>query len=188
LAAWLARRFSGLDVGWQSPHALWIAAGGAAGSAAFAARAARSWFASQSDGRTGFARDLELGLVVDETYALTAAKRFREPEHGGLMYFLRTDDEQVLVLFDYESQDLGVNGGDPLQSSFRPRTKLTIARAPTTRVVLSTSFDGPELALGVPLELAAGPEQWPESGELCTVPWGALERHFGPAKKTASHA
>ena len=34
------------------------------------------------------------------------------------MYFLRTADDKVLTLFDYESQELGANGKDPLQVNF----------------------------------------------------------------------
>jgi hypothetical protein len=179
LFAWLVRRFAELEFGLQAPAAPWVWAGAGAACAAFATGSSRRWFARRPDERAQLAGDLERGAVIAETFTLTAVKCFQEPEHGGLMYFFRTDDGGVLVFFDGESQDLGAGGGDPLQSSFRPRTKVTIARAPLTRLALGTVFQGPALEPGAVLDLAAPPREWPDSAELCPVPWDDLERHFG---------
>jgi hypothetical protein len=184
LLAWVARRFAGLDVGLQGPASPWVWAAGGFVCAAFAANSSRRWFRSRPDERAQLAGDLERGVIIAETFTLTAVKRFQEPEHGGLMYFFRTDDDSVLVFFDEESQDLGAGNGDPLQSSFRPRSKVTIARAPVTRFALATAFHGPELEPGAVLDLTAPPREWPDSAELCPVRWDDLERHFG-SRETA---
>lgn len=180
LFAWLVRRFWDVELGLHGPAAPWVWAGGAIACAAFATVSSQRWFRSRPDERAQLAGELERGVIIAETFTLTAVKRFQEPEHGGLWYFLRTDDDRVLVVFDDESQDLGAGGGDPLQSSFRPRAQVTIARAPVTRFALATEFQGPELEPGEVLELAAPPREWPDSAELCPVSWADLELRFGP--------
>jgi hypothetical protein len=122
--------------------------------------------------------DLNGGVVVDELYKFVAVKRFQEPEHGGLIYFLRTEDEKVLVLYDAESQSLGAGGEDRLASSLRPRTELVMARAPATRYVLDKRFTGTLMDLAAPIELAVSPKEWPEQDELCEIPWDQLEKRL----------
>jgi hypothetical protein len=132
--------------------------------------------------RSGFYQqvrmDLAGGTTDEERYSFVESKRFQEPEHGGLMYFLRTPDDRVFVLFDYESQNLGVEGKDPLASTFRPRSDLLIIRTPVSRHVLSTAFTGSPLELPPPKELSAPPKQWPASEEFCAVAWDQLEKTF----------
>ena len=76
--------------------------------------------------------DMESGQVVEELYEFSATKRMQEPEHGALLYFLRAGDGTVLVLADYESGDLGAAEKDPLSSSFLPRERLKLVRAPVS--------------------------------------------------------
>jgi len=118
-------------------------------------------------------------VAIEELLVFTAAKRFQEPEHGGLIYFLRTNDGRVFVLFDHESQDLGVQGENPLSSEFRPRVEFRITRAPQSGHVLSSTFSGPPLHLESPLDLTIPPKQWPETEEFCEIPWDDLEVRLG---------
>jgi hypothetical protein len=96
-----------------------------------------------------------------------------------LIYFLRADDDRVLVVYDPESQSLGAGGEDPLASAFRPRTELMMARAPATKYVLDKRFTGNLMDLGEPVELAASPKEWPEQDQLCQIPWDHLEKRLG---------
>lgn len=122
--------------------------------------------------------DLDAGRVLEEEYEFTAAKRLQEPEHGGLIYFLLTTDSRVLVLYDTESQDIGVRGKDPLSSSFRPCRRLTMVRAPQAGFALSKNFSGETLDAGDPLELTVPPKRWPADEEFCDVHWENLEATY----------
>lgn len=179
VVAWVIRRAIGRDYGWESPIAMWVVLFGVVVCAFFAVISTARWVASWPDDRGKLSVDLNGGVIFDELYRFVAVKRFQEPEHGGLIYFLRTDDERVLVLYDHESQSLGAQGEDPLASPFRPCTELTMARAPATRYVLNKRFDGSVLDLGTPIELAVSPKEWPEQDELCQIPWDELERRLG---------
>ena len=92
------------------------------------------------------------------------------------MYFLRTTDDKVFVLFDYESQDFGAQGEDPLKSKFQPCTELLVARTPKTGVVLNQRFSGALLDAGDPYELSIPPQSWPESETYCKFRWDELEK------------
>ena len=131
------------------------------------------------DDRVELQADLSRGVVVDELYRFVEAKRFQEPEHEGLIYFLRTEDDRVLVLYDPESASLGAAGEDPLSSSFRPSTELTMVRAPATRFVLDKRFGGSAMKLSAPIELTVRLEEWPEQDEFCAISWGDLETRLG---------
>jgi hypothetical protein len=59
--------------------------------------------------RAVIAKDISEGMVLEEQYNFSAAKCFREPEHGGLMYFLLDEKNRTYVVFDFESQNLNDN-------------------------------------------------------------------------------
>jgi hypothetical protein len=181
--AWLIRRAIGLDYGWQSSAAIWIVMAGALLCAVFAVISTVRWVKGWPDDREELRTDLSGGRVVEESYRFTEAKRFQEPEHGGLVYFLRTENDRVLVLYDPESANLGAAGEDPLSSPFRPSTELTMVRAPATRFVLDKRFNGSAMELSAPIALAVQPEEWPEQDEFCAISWNDLEARLG--KKSA---
>lgn len=169
----------GVNYGWDSPIAIWVMLIGIPVCAVFAIVATIQWVRRWPDNRAALVADLERGVVVEELYRFVAVKRFQEPEHGGLIYFLRTDDHKTLVLYDHESQDLGVNGKDPQASSFLPRSELIMVRAPATRLVIDKRFGGNVMEVGAPAELGAPPREWPESEDICDIPWDDLERRLG---------
>ena len=111
------------------------------------------------------------------TYDLVAVKRYREPEHGGLVYLLLTDDGQVLSVFDHESQGLGVNDEDPRDSPFRPRARVEMVETLDRSHVIRETWSGAELPVPDPLPLNTS--RWPEHGEIVKVAWGDCDRHFG---------
>lgn len=79
----------------------------------------------------------------------------------------------MLVLFDYESQDLGVQGEDPEGSSFKPSKRLTMVRAPLSQLVIGKSFSGDVLDASEIIDLTA--DKWPEDDDFCDIPWAELE-------------
>jgi hypothetical protein len=179
LLAWGARKMTGVDFGLHSSIAPWIACFSALAALIPAIRSSLRWFRSWRDPKALIRADLDAGTVEEERLTFTSAKRFQEPEHGGLIYFLRTKKGRAFVVFDHESQDLGVTGKDPLSSSFRPCVDLLIARAPATRCVLMRSFSGQPLNIESPTELTAPPDNWPEQDEFCDIPWAQLENRLG---------
>jgi len=184
LVAWLVRHSMHVEIGWRSAAAGPAVALGALGSLVTAVSSSLRWVASWSDYSPLVRADLESGRVIEEYYRLDEAKRFQEPEHGGLIYFLRADDDSVLTFFDYESQDLGARGEDPLQSGFTPRTELIIVRAPRSALLVDEHFAGDPLAVGPPLPLTVGPGEWPESDMACDIPWDELEERLSSQRKS----
>jgi hypothetical protein len=173
--AWSLRHTRHVEIGWNSEYVGGALVFGVLGSGLIATLASMRWIQSWRDYRPLFHADLESGRVVEEHYRFREAKRFQEPEHGGIIYFLRTDDDRVLTFFDYHSQELGVRAEDPLASAFVPRTELTIVRAPRSALVIEKRFSGEPLASGSPLPLTVGPGEWPESDLSCDIPWEQLE-------------
>lgn len=118
---------------------------------------------------------LHVGVAEVETYALTACKRYQEPEHGGLIYLALADDEQVLCLYDRESQDLGVQDQDPLSSSFRVRRDLQIVRVPAMGWPLEVRMTGEELPVDSPRQLNLRPQNWPEADRVLALACDRLD-------------
>lgn len=183
--SWPARVMGGRDIGLQSPLAPWIVGIGVPLCTLYALYATVRWLRGHRDPRPGLLADLERGEAIEETHRFVAAKRFQEPEHGGLIYFLRTPDDRAFAVYDSASQDLGVQGKDPLTSPFRPRTALTVVRAPRSGLVLDTAFTGEALASGDAIELTASPDDWPQADAYSEIPWNDLERRLGYAGASA---
>jgi hypothetical protein len=177
--AWLARKLFQFDMGSRSPTALWVIGTGVSLCALGALVSSARWIRGWIDHRPLLRSDLADGRVIEERYVFTAIKRFQEPEHGGLMYFLRSGDGRVLSLFDHESQDLGARGEDPLTSKFQPRAELALVRTPHAGFVVGQRFSGDALDAGPPLELAAEPHHWPEPETCCDIPWDELDLRLG---------
>ncbi|MDH5556054.1 MAG: hypothetical protein OEZ03_01820 [Alphaproteobacteria bacterium] len=186
LVIWLVRTLTDVEIDQHSVSANWVLPWGGLASVVIAVLTAVLWVMGRKNNDLELLAnndpeplvDLEAGRVVEEVYEFTEALRMQEQEHGGLIYFLRTNDGKVLVLFDHESQDIGVQGEDPLTSSFKPRARLTIVRAPETRLVIDRTFSGEPLDAGKPLDLLAPPSKWPEDDEICNIPWDDLEAAF----------
>lgn len=184
LITWAARAILHVQIGWDSPASLWAVALGALACATYAVVSSVRWVKAWRDIRPEIRADLKEGQVIEESYEFSAAKRFQEPEHGGLFYFLRTIDDKVMVVYDQESQDLGVQGEDPLRSKFQPCKELLIIRAPKTKYVLSKQFSGAVLDAGDPRELSLSPELWPESETFCKFRWDDLEDRLSKKPKS----
>lgn len=176
---WLAGAL--FDRGWNlaDPATLWFAAIATALCAIHAIVSSLRWVRSLPDDRASLREDIATGSVDEEHYRFSAAKRFQEQESGALVYFLRIDDDTCLSVLDAESRELGLAGGDPLQSSFQPRAELTLCRAHRSGDVLSRISDGEVLPVEGPVALTDDTSAWPEMDRVHAVRWDELEARFG---------
>jgi hypothetical protein len=174
---WLVRATLGVNFGTDSgaAHAIWWTIGTVATVVGvYVATAMYRATAMTGD----LARDLAAGTVDEQTHDVTAAMVFQEQEHGGLVYFLRLADERVLVLYDYESQELGADGGEPFDSAMKAAERVTLVRTPEAGFLVRHEFSG------APVEAAAydllSDDLW-DDGDFCDIPWDELEARLGTA-------
>lgn len=184
--AWLARKLSDADFGTRGPAAIWIWGVAILLTAVFAVVSSVRWISGWKDYRPELQADIDAALVAEEHYVFIEAKRFQEQEHGGFIYFLRTVDNKVFTLFDHESQDLALQGDDPLKSRFVPKSALVMVKAPRADWVISKNFSGEVLEAGETMDLDLDPKEWPESESYCNIPWAELEARAGGSGGPAS--
>jgi len=72
---------------------------------------------------------------------------------------LRSNENEVFTVFEDESQGLGLDDKNPVQSRYRPQSHLVIVRAQNSRVVLSSRSVGSELVVAEPIELGVPPKE-----------------------------
>jgi hypothetical protein len=179
VVAWVVRKSFDVEIGWDNTiAAVWVVSVGGIACLAFSIVSTVRWVRGWGDLREPLRIDIVNQRVRVEEYEFVEALRMQEPEHLGLMYFMREGDEATFVFFDRESQDLGVQGEDPLSSTFVPRRHLNVIRAPVSGVAIASEFSGDALQPGDPVELTAPPEEWPEHEEICKVPWSKLPATF----------
>jgi hypothetical protein len=133
----------------------------------------------ESDVRNRLQKDIENGIVEVLDIEVRDAKVLQEPEHGGLFYFLKTQDDQVFVMFDYESQDLGTKGQDPFASSFSLKRSLRVVRTPIARSPVSEEFSGDSLDVHDATDMTAHPDKWPEPEQFDEIAWSEIETVYG---------
>lgn len=167
---WIARPALGIQIGWKSSVSWWLLPLAGVGCAVFAISSTVQWLRSSQGSRLRIREDLEAGKVAEERLTFVEAKVFQEPEHDGLIYFLRTPDDRVFVLFDSFS------------GSLRPKSELLLVRAPNARFIISRTFAGDDLPTAPVREMVAPPKEWPESEEFCSVAWNELDSRYGPQK------
>jgi hypothetical protein len=183
---WIAGKAFDIDLGLRSTATLALIGVAAPLCAIVAALSSVRWIRAWPDPRPQLRDDVALSRVHEERYVFSEAKRFQEPEHGGLIYFLRSNENEVFTVFDDESQSLGVDDKNPLESAYRPRSHLVVVRAPTSGVVLNSESSGNELVVADPIELGVPPEEWPEDETLCAIPWEQLEHRLAAAPAAAA--
>ena len=98
----VAKNFTNFDFSFKSPIGATVLKILTLMTAIWSALQNWQWFNKAQNIRTIIANDMKQGMVVEEHYKFSAAKCFREPEHGGLMYFLLDEKNRTYVLFHYE--------------------------------------------------------------------------------------
>ena len=77
--------------------------------------------------------------------------------------------------FDYESQDLGATGKDPLDSSFTAKEMLLVEKTPIAGRLLGESFSGKPFQRPEVNDLLSTDDEWMEWEGFVDVEWGSLE-------------
>ncbi|MEO1018102.1 MAG: hypothetical protein AAFY56_10460 [Pseudomonadota bacterium] len=175
---WLAQKTMGLQIGWSSEYALPIVAVILVVAGIYSSYSTTHWMKSWPESRQPVRDDLLAGLVSEEQLTVLETKLLQEPEHGSLIYFLRSDDDRVLVLYDRESLDLAMADEDPMGSSFEPQSNVSIVRAPRSGFTIKTTFSGGKIDVHGPTEITAAPGKWPEDEEYSPIPWAQIEQQL----------
>ncbi len=126
------------------------------------------------------AQDFASGEVDELILDVAEAKAFREPEHGGLMYFLKLGDSRVF--YDVSGGDLPDAGWesqvDIIPEMDLPRERLHLLYGTASGRLLGTRFSGaPVQPLSVSM-MKGSPEYWPSPGTFRKTAWEDVDAHF----------
>jgi hypothetical protein len=171
---WVSWKFLRIDLGLHSAAAPWLFGIGAIVLVLIVGPEIVKTIRRSKSAMSALEADLSSGMVEDMTIRIVDAMRLQEPEHGGFFYFLRTADDRVYVQFDYESQNLGVDGQDPESSKYLPRDTLNVIRAHHEGRVLASGFTGQPVPIAHRGEMTLKPKHWPEPDAFCETPWSKL--------------
>lgn len=137
---------------------------------------ARQWRALRHRMLGAFQVDAQAGRVREERYALRECRAVHEPEQGGRIYLLRTDDARCLVVFDSHSFDLAQSGGDPAHSPLRPAREAVLRWAPVSGMLLNLEFRGQPFPHGPAERVNGSLPDWASHGYLWESGWDEVER------------
>jgi len=187
LSSLLLASVSTLDIGISSQYATFIFPTALVLAAIFAINSTRKWLAESDNLYTLVKADLKTQQVYKESFQVMAIKCFKEPEHGGLLYFLllqtNSDTEKpnskykanlIRVIYDYQSQQEQI---DP-NTLLKPSDKITIITAPQSLLVLDNIFAGKLISDISHFALTLPPEQWPTPDSWLDQDWQELENIY----------
>lgn len=123
--------------------------------------------------------DLEKGEVKVERLGVLGVKLLQEPEHYTFIFLLNLSIGKTLVLYDYDSFDDENDAPKEAKPALQVRDHITLRTFPVSKRK-RWEFEGAEMALPEPIELALDPEKWPDDEGWCRVKWENIERHYGP--------
>lgn len=126
--------------------------------------------------------DAQAALVREERYVLLDCRAVHEPEEGGRIYLLRTQDSRCLVVFDIESFDLAERGGDPARSLLRPAREAVVRWAPASDMLLKLEFHGEAFPHGPAEHLDYPLPYWTDNGKLWKSDWDEVERRLSQSR------
>lgn len=121
--------------------------------------------------------DAQAARVREERYTLLDCRAVREPEEGGRIYLLRTQDSRCLVVFDTQSFDWG-DGDDVAQSSLRPAREAVLRWAPASDMLLKIEFRGEPFPHGPAEPLDYPLPDWTDNCRLWKSDWDEVERRL----------
>ena len=171
---WAGSKFFDVNLGLHSSAAPWILAAGAVAVVSIIGPEIVKGMNHSKSATSALQADLASGTVEEMTIRIVDAIRMQEPDLGGFLFFFRTEDGRVYVQFDYESQDLGVDGKDPEMSTYKPREMLNVVRTHHQGRVLASVFSGQPVPVAQKVTLTSRPKHWPEPDDFCEVPWDRL--------------
>ena len=123
-------------------------------------------------------QDIRGAVIEEENYIIEEVCRFQESHHGGYIYFLKVSEQDVFVVYDYQSQKNSIQNSHSTVKSFSLLTKLTLSRSPKSNYYLNYALSGEKVTNYNTYPLNLVPEKWPLSETWCSVPWSRLESVF----------
>lgn len=153
-----------------------------------AVNSTKKWLKNTNNDYGLVAADLKANKTTEHTFIVKNVKCFKEPEHGGLLYFLLliehplthsnpnngSTQAKVRAIYDYESQRSNLDG----RSLIVVKEKIIITEAPISKFVFNTRFEGNPLNVGSPLALTSPPKLWPIPDSWCCIDWDKLESQY----------
>ena len=125
--------------------------------------------------------DISSGLVQVEDHAVVGVKLLKEPEHNAFIFLMHLSNGKTLVLYDYDSYDSENDFPPDNQPTLVPCDKICLRTFPNSQR-RRWAFSGAQVILPTAIELALGPDKWPEDETWCRVKWENIERHYGPKR------
>lgn len=192
VASIILAAFTNIDIGISSVYSSAIFIVAIITALAIAINSTKNWLANSVNDYGLINTDIKARKIADQTFSIQDVKCFKEPEHGGLLYFLllssdnptSTEDSSLRIraIYDYESQNVEVEQHKLLVI----KQELTISTAPHSQFVLSNTFKGQELGQTTVFDLAVSPTQWPKADSWFQGHWNMLETQFGKRLPTES--
>lgn len=194
MASLILSAFINVDIGISSDYASSIFIFACIAAFLIAINSTKTWLANTVDDYGLVAEDLNVQKTQEIVYIIQSVKCFKEPEYGGLLYFLLltsiepsanyqrpknklpnqaplTDSNaKIRAIYDYESQNAKM---DP-KNLIEIKERLTIAFAPCSQFVFANKFTGILFDNITYHELNALPENWPDADSWYTGEWDKL--------------
>lgn len=173
--------FFNLDVGVNSVYASYLFPLLLVIAAYFSLYSTRNWLRSSIDEHALIKADLKAKKTFIETYQVVAAKSFKEPKFGGLLYFLQlqksdSSEQKIKAIYDYESQSDDSNPNKLLSI----KQEFILCSAPASGFVFEHQFKGNSINQIIEYDLTLSPEEWPEPNSWQDVDWNALASLYNP--------
>tara|TARA_R110001583_G_scaffold50929_3_gene158936 strand:+ start:2825 stop:3574 length:750 start_codon:yes stop_codon:yes gene_type:complete len=179
ISSLLISTFTRFDLGISSDYAQVIFPVAILFAAIFSINSTRKWLATSDQSYPLVKADIATQKIMLERYQIDDVKCFKEPEHGGLLYFLlikhpTTEQQKIRVVYDYESQNDNI---DP-QALLSISTQVTICSAPKSKLIVDNHFEGELLTNIKHFDLTVAPIHWPKPDSWETVQWQTLEQVY----------
>lgn len=141
----------------------------------------RNWLRSSIDEHALIKADLKAKKTFTETYKVIAAKSFKEPKLGGLLYFLQlqksgSPEQKIKAIYDYESQNENPN----LNKLLSIKQEFIFCSAPASGYVFEYQFKGEPIEQIAEYDLTLPPEEWPKPNSWHNEEWSALISLYNP--------
>lgn len=178
-----------LDIGISSSYSTFIFSAIIMLAGLFAINSTRKWLRESGSLYSLIQSDLTLKSIKEENYKVLGIKCFKEPEHNGLIYFLKLAasptlqtesdsliEDKIRVIYDYESQSKSIES----QRLLIVKSSLTILIGVHSDIVLENNFSGTVMTQIDHFDLTIPPERWPSPDSWLSADWQSLETSYAP--------
>jgi len=149
----------------------------------FAINSTRRWLKSSPNEYALIKADLKSANTTVDTYHVKAMKCFKEPQFGGLIYFLLLQPsdsltQKIRVIYDYASQQQT----DP-SKLLTIKDTLTLSFATHSGYVYENEFKGEDVSKREEYELTLAPEFWPNADSWLIHDWQSITTIYAIKKE-----